>query len=100
MGSITYAEAVNGALDRLQTTGFYIESNRANHGPMAAEGPASIGYCNEVDGWLDTNIQHRKYGPLPDSTDEPSPGTPVRPINDRARDDWRAALGDRDRGGD
>ncbi len=36
MSSTTYAQAVNGALDRLQTTGFYLGNTFANHGPMAA----------------------------------------------------------------
>jgi hypothetical protein len=86
MGSVDYIEAVNGALDRLRTTGFYLDHFFANHGPMAAEALAKLGYCEEVDGWLDTNIRHRTYPPLPD---------PTRPIAD-----WQAALGDRDRGGD
>jgi hypothetical protein len=91
MSSITYAEAVDGALDRLQTTGFYLGNFFANHGPMAAEALATLGYCDEVDGWLDSNIAHRKYGPLPD---------PSQSIDDRSYDDWQAALGDRNRGGD
>jgi hypothetical protein len=86
MGSISYADAVNGALDRLRTTGFYLGTSFANHGPMAAEALATLGYCDEVDGWLDANIRHRDYGPLPD---------PTQPITD-----WQAALGDRNRGGD
>lgn len=86
MGSLDYAQAVNGALDRLSTTGFYLDHFFANHGPMAAEALAKLGYCAEVDGWVDANIHHRKYGPLPDST---------QPITE-----WQAALGDRNRGGD
>ena len=86
MGSVDYTDAVNGALDRLRTTGYYIGDFFANHGPMAAEALAKLGYCDEVDGWLDTNIRHHNYGPLPD---------PTQPITD-----WRAALGNRSRGGD
>jgi hypothetical protein len=86
MGSASYTEAVNGALDRLRTTGFYLGEFFANHGPMAAEALAKLGYCNQVDGWLDANIRHRDYRPLPD---------PTQPITD-----WQAALGDRNRGGD
>ncbi|MGB7144874.1 questin oxidase family protein [Mycobacterium sp.] len=86
MGSVDYTAAVNGALDRLRTTGYYIGDFFANHGPMAAEALAKLGYCDEVDGWLDTNIRHHNYGPLPD---------PTQPITD-----WRAALGNRSRGGD
>jgi hypothetical protein len=86
MGSVDYIEAVNGALDRLRSTGFYLDHFFANHGPMAAEALAKLGYCDEVDDWLDANIRHRSYPPLPDRT---------QPISD-----WRAALGDRDRGGD
>src|SRR5574337_1544919 len=86
MTSITYADAVDGALDRLWTTGFYLDNVFANHGPLAAEALAALGYFDEVDGWLNDNIAHRRYGPLPN---------PSQPI-----DDWREALGDRARGGD
>jgi hypothetical protein len=48
MASITYAEAVNGALDRLQTTGFYLDGFFTNHGPMAAEALAALGYCDDT----------------------------------------------------
>jgi hypothetical protein len=74
------------ALDRLRTTGFYIGDFFANHGPMAAEALAKLGYCDEVEGWVDANIAHRDHGPLP---------KPSEPIGD-----WRVALGDRNRGGD
>jgi hypothetical protein len=86
MGSVDYTDAVNTALDRLRTTGFYIGDFFANHGPMAAEALAKLGYCDEVDGWVDGNLAHRDHGPLP---------KPHEPIGD-----WRLALGDRNRGGD
>jgi hypothetical protein len=86
MGSVDYTDAVNGALDRLRPTGFYLGEFFANHGPMAAEALAELGYCGEVDGWLEANIRNRDYRPLPD---------PMQPITD-----WPAALGNRDRGGD
>jgi hypothetical protein len=86
MGSVDYIDAVNAALDRLRTTGFYIGDFFANHAPMAAEALAKLGYCEEVDGWVDTNLAHRQHGLLP---------TPSEPISD-----WRVALGDRNRGGD
>jgi hypothetical protein len=91
MSSTTYAEAVNGALDRLQTTGFYLGNTFANHGPMAAEALARLGYCDEVDDWVDDNIHHREYGPLPE---------PWQPIDAASRKDWQPALGDHKRGGD
>ena len=91
MSSTTYAQAVNGALDRLQTTGFYLGNTFANHGPMAAEALARLGYCDAVDGWVDDNIHHRQYGPLPE---------PSQPIDAESREDWQPALGDRKRGGD
>ena len=87
MSTTTYAQAVNGALDRLQTTGFYLGDFFANHGPMAAEALASLGYCDEVDTWVDTNIHHRRYRPLPE---------PWQPIGG----DWQVALGEPRRGGD
>lgn len=83
---ITYADAVNGALDRLRDTGFYLDKVFANHGPMAAEALAALGYRDEVGPWLNDNLAHRSYEPLPN---------PSQPI-----DDWREALGDRARGGD
>jgi Questin oxidase-like len=86
MGSVDYIDAVDAALDRLRTTGFYIGDFFANHGPMAAEALAKLGYCDEVDGWVDSNIAERDHRPLP---------KPAEPI-----DDWRVALGDRNRGGD
>jgi hypothetical protein len=86
MGSVDYSDAVNAALERLHTTGFYIGDFFANHGPMAAEALAKLGYCEEVDGWVEANITHREHGPLPE------PGEPII--------DWRVALGDRNRGGD
>ena len=86
MGSVNYIDAVNAALDRLHTTGFYIGDFFANHGPMAAEALAKLGYCEQVEGWVDANIAHRQHGLLP---------KPSEPISD-----WRVALGDRNRGGD
>jgi hypothetical protein len=86
MGSVGYIDAVNTALDRLRSTGFYIGDFFANHGPMAAEALAKLGYCEEVDGWVDANLAHREHARLP------KPGEPI--------DDWRVALGDRSRGGD
>jgi hypothetical protein len=91
MTSMSYSHAVDGALERLQTTGFYLGGFFANHGPMAAEALARLGYCDEVDTWVDANIHHRKHGPLPH---------PWHPINDRLPQDWQTALGDRRRGGD
>jgi hypothetical protein len=58
---------------------------------MAAEALARLGYCDAVDGWVDDNIHHRKYGPLPE---------PSQPIDAESREDWQPALGDRKRGGD
>ena len=65
MGSVDYIDAVDAALDRLRTTGFYIGDFFANHGPMAAEALAKLGYCDEVDGWVDANIAHRDHRPCP-----------------------------------
>ena len=82
MSSMTYAEAVDGALDRLQSTGFYLGDTFANHGPMAAEALARLGYCDAVDGWVDDNIGHRQYGPL---------HKPSQPIDAESRVDWQPA---------
>jgi hypothetical protein len=86
MGCIHYTDAVNGALQRLHTTGFYIGDSFANHAPMAAEALAKLGYCDEVESWVAANLRHRGHRPFPD---------PAQLITD-----WRAALGDRSRGGD
>ena len=86
MGCIDYTDAVNGALQRLHTTGFYIGDSFANHAPMAAEALAKLGYCDEVESWVAANLRQRGHRPFPD---------PAQLITD-----WRAALGDRSRGGD
>jgi hypothetical protein len=86
MGCIDYTDAVNGALQRLHTTGFYIGDSFANHAPMAAEALAKLGYCDEVESWVAANLRHRGHRPLPD---------PAQQITD-----WRAALGHHNRGGD
>jgi hypothetical protein len=86
MGSIDYTETVNSALERLRTTGFYIGDFFANHGPMAAEALAKLGYCDEVDSWVAANVAHHEHRPLPDATQRIT--------------DWPAALGDPNRGGD
>lgn len=91
MNSISYVDAVNGALERLQTTGFYLDHSFANHGPMAAEALAQLGYCDEVPAWVEANLRHRDHDSLP---------SPSHPIDGNDTAGWRAALGQRSRGGD
>ena len=64
MGCIDYTDAVNGALQRLHTTGFYIGDSFANHAPMAAEALAKLGYCDEVESWVAANLRHRGHRPF------------------------------------
>ena len=90
-GLVTYAEAVNGALHRLQSTGLFTDQFFANHSPMAAEALATLGYGGDVDRWLHVNIARRNYEPLP---------RPSRSIDARVPDEWRTALGDLERRGD
>ena len=65
MNSTTYTESVNGALHRLQTTGFYLDNGFANHGPIAAEPLARLGYCQGVDCWVDASIHDRSISRYP-----------------------------------
>lgn len=88
MTSAKYVETITGALDRLQGTGFYLSGSFANHAPMVAEALATLGYCDEVDSWIDANLDRRQHGPLPRSRHK---------ISVRA---WREALGHHARGGD
>ena len=88
MTSAKYVETITGGLDRLQGTGFYLSGSFANHAPMVAEALATLGYCDEVDSWIDANLDRRQPGPLPRSRHK---------ISVRA---WRGALGHHARGGD
>jgi hypothetical protein len=89
-----YADAMSDTLERMDRLGFERGgegADLANHGPMAADALATLGYTGEVAGWVErykTAIAHHE---LParrigiDRTDEQS---------------WRGAMGQFGRAGD
>lgn len=84
----TYADAMNGALDRLRTVGYEHGTMLVNHAPMGAEALATLGHTGEVQAWVEGNLAQRRYKDLPT----------VRfrlPADDES--EWRSALGDFDR---
>lgn len=88
MTDLTYADAVGGALDRLQTIGYEHGTMLVNHAPMAAEALATLGFGDDVATWVEDNLAHRRYKDLP---------TPRWPLDPGDEADWRPALGDFDR---
>lgn len=85
----TYTSAVNEALGRLTHAGFY-NGGRSEfrgfimHAPMAAEALATLGFCDEVPGWIDWNVAARDIGPAPEQ---------VCNIDPASEAEWRSALG-------
>ena len=74
------------ALERLRHTGPEEADGAPNHGPMAAEALAALGYDDEVPQWVDS--YRRQLGPMPES---------ILPLTPQT---WRDALGLRRRVGD
>jgi len=85
MSKISYGDAVNDALDRLQGVGFEFGPGFVNHAPMVAETLATIGCRDIVATWVEDNKQLRTY------LEPPEGGTPLDG-DDPA--EWKAALGD------
>ena len=85
MTEISYADAVNDALDRLRGVGFEFGPGFVNHAPMVAETLATIGCRGSVATWVEGNKRLRTY------LDPPEGGIPIS-AGDPA--DWTAALGD------
>lgn len=90
MPTISYADAMGAALERLQDIGFEHGPAFVNHAPMAAEALAELGHTDEVAAWVDHNLRTRDYHELP------AAGWPLS----AEESEWRAALGDFRRVGD
>jgi hypothetical protein len=85
MSKISYGDAVNDALDRLQGVGFEFGPGFVNHAPMVAETLAAIGCRDVVATWVENNKRLRTY------LDPPEGGSPIAADDP---DEWMAALGD------
>lgn len=88
----SYIDTVSDALERLDDLGYERGGDDfANHGPMAAEALAVLGFRSEVAGWVG------RYRSRMAHHDPPTPRWAIDP-NDAAA--WQEALGAFDRAGD
>jgi hypothetical protein len=84
-----YDAAINEALGRLLHAGFFFGGRNAfrgfaMHAPMGAEALATLGFCEQVPGWVDWYATVRTISQVPE------PVAAIDPGNDA---DWGAALG-------
>lgn len=93
MSSISYYEAVNDALERLEDLGYErgVGVDLANHGPMGAEAVAVLGHGDEVARWIG------RYRRALDHHEPPAARFALDPADESS---WRRALGDFSRAGD
>ncbi|MVO83803.1 DUF4243 domain-containing protein [Streptomyces sp. p1417] len=93
MSSISYHDAVNDALERLEDLGYERGAgvDLANHGPMGAEAVAVLGHGDEVAHWT------RRYRRALDHHEPPAARFALDPADEAS---WRPALGDFGRAGD
>jgi Questin oxidase-like len=90
MGS--YVDTVTDALERLADLGYERGNNNfANHGPMAAEALAVLGFGAELPAWVS------RYRSRTDHHDPPPPRWALDPHDEAS---WRPAMGAFDRVGD
>lgn len=89
---ISYFDAVNEALDRLDDLGYERgdRSELVNHGPMAAETLATLGHGDAVGSWVELYRKKPHH-------DRPAARFRLDPS---AESSWRPALGDFARAGD
>jgi hypothetical protein len=85
MSTLTYADAMGEALDRLRGVGYEHGTALVNHAPMAAEALATMGHASEVPAWVNYNLRMRRYHESPD---------PRWALSAHDEHDWRPALGD------
>lgn len=85
MTTLTYADAMGEALDRLRGMGYEHGTTLVNHAPMAAEALATMGYASAVPAWVNSNLRMRRYHEPPDSR---------WALSAHDETDWRPALGD------
>jgi hypothetical protein len=92
MTVLSYSDAVNDALARLDDLGYERgEDNFANHGPMAAEAVAVLGHTDQVAGWVE-GYRH--------AIPHHEPPAPRFPLDATDESSWRPALGVFGRAGD
>ena len=82
---MSYADAVNGALQRLEGVGYEFGPSFVNHAPMAAEALARLGLTDDVPAWVEQNLRKRRYHDPPEAR---------WPLSGEDKADWSAALGD------
>src|SRR5437660_7418252 len=85
MATLSYADAMCDALDRLRGIGYEHGTRFVNHAPMAAEAMAALGYADAVPSWVDNNLRVRRYHERP---------APRWALSARDEADWTPALGD------
>lgn len=92
MMAMSYGDAVNEALERLDDLGYERgDHDFANHGPMGAEAVAALGYGDEVAGWV------QRYRNAMAHHEPPEPRFPLDATDESS---WRPALGVFERVGD
>ncbi|QHC21429.1 questin oxidase family protein [Streptomyces sp. GS7] len=93
MGSISYSDAVNDALERMADLGYERGQgvDLANHGPMGAEALALLGQESEVVRWVG------RYRRAMEHHEPPAARFALDPADDSS---WRPALGAFRRAGD
>jgi hypothetical protein len=93
MAVMSYGDAVNDALQRLDGLGYERGEHVdfANHGPMGAETVAVLGHTDEVARWVEGYRQAMSHH---------EPPTPRFPLDATDEGSWRPALGAFDRAGD
>ncbi|MFI6771203.1 hypothetical protein [Streptomyces sp. NPDC050355] len=93
MSSLSYRDALNDALERMDDLGYERGQgvDLANHGPMGAEALAQLGQQDEVAAWV------RRYRRAMEHHEPPAARFPLDPSDESS---WRPALGAFDRAGD
>ncbi|MEV5594961.1 hypothetical protein [Streptomyces sp. NPDC052496] len=93
MPSVSYHDAVNEALERMEDLGYERGAgvDLANHGPMGAEALAMLGHEGEVAGWVE------RYRAAMPHHEPPAARFALDPADEGS---WRPALGAFDRAGD
>ncbi|MET8676461.1 hypothetical protein ABZW18_02360 [Streptomyces sp. NPDC004647] len=93
MSSVSYSDAVNDALERMDDLGYERGQgvDLANHGPMGAEALALLGQEDEVARWV------RRYRSAMEHHEPPAARFALDPADESS---WRPALGAFDRAGD
>jgi Questin oxidase-like len=81
----TRQDAIDDALERLDSLGFTMENSFSEHGPMVAEAISTLGRNEDVAGWVEIYKQRHRHAPLPPRK---------QPIDGGDEAGWGSALGD------